>query len=184
MHFSEVYFIDKAAEDDWFNTYLPADSKFCIDPLLIYDSDIPRWAHAHDRILQFFAMVFELIRRANGDRNAASWKLAQHLLLFPEPAEFCLGVAEGSPLGAGSGPGLRAEMLDGISVAVRYGLTNLPHMEMLALFQGGMGFDRISDAVCNILKSDFIAYTQEVCARHNIPTRRFKVQHASWSEEF
>ena|SRR5487761_243668 len=166
MHFSEVYSVDKDGEDDWFDTYLPADSRFCVDPFLIYESSVPGWEHAHDRILQFFAMVFELVRRAHGNKNAPSWKQAQHLLLFPEPAEFCLGVAESSPLGSGAGPGLQAEMLDGISIAVRYGLTNLSHMEMLALFEGGMGFDRIGDAVCNILKSDFIKYTQGVCARH------------------
>jgi hypothetical protein len=57
-------------------------------------------------------------------------------------------------------------------------------MEMLALFQGGMGLDRISDMVCNILKSYFIKYTQEVCERHNIPTQPFEVTNAAWSHEF
>lgn len=184
MRFSEAYSVDAVAEDDWFDAYLPADSKFCIDPFLIYESNLPEWSNSHTRILGFFAIVFELVRRAKGNKSSPAWKQAEHLLLFPEPAEFCLGVTEGSPLGAGSGPGLRADMLDGISVAVRYGLTNLDHMEMLALFHGGMGFDRISDSVCNILKSDFIKYTQSVCARHDIPTRRFRVQHADWSEEF
>lgn len=184
MHFSEVYSVERTADDDWFDTYLPSDSKFCVDPFLVYESSLGGWENSHRRMLQFFAMVFELVRRANNNKSSPAWRQAQHLLLFPEPAEFCLGVAEGSPLGAGSGSGLQKEMLDGISIAVRYGLANLPHMEMLALFEGGMGFDRISDAVCNILKSDFISYTQRVCDRHNIPVRRFKVQHADWSEEF
>jgi hypothetical protein len=116
VHFSEVYSVALTTDDDWFDTYLPADSKLCIDPFLIYESTKPNWQGAHDRILDFFAMTFELIRRAKGDRNSPAWRQAQHLLLFPEPAEFCLGVAEGSSLGAGSGPGLRAEMLDAMRV--------------------------------------------------------------------
>jgi hypothetical protein len=183
MHFSEVYRITPGPDDDWFDTYLPSDSKLCVDPFLIYESGLPEWAGAHDRILDFFAMTFELIRRAGGNKSSNPWRVAEHLLLFPEPSEFCLGVAEGSPLGAGSGPKLRAEMFDAISAAVRYGLTNIEHMEMLALFHGGMGLDRISDVVCNILKSDFIRYTQNVCARHGVPMRTFRVKHADWSEE-
>jgi hypothetical protein len=184
MRFSEVYSIDMTAEDDWFDTYLPADSNLCVDPFLIYEDDDPHWINAHDHVLDFFAMVFQIIHQSKGNKKSVSWRKAQQLLLFPEPAEFCLGVAEGSPLGAGSGPGLQKDMLAGIQLAVRAGITAVPHLEMLALFQGGMGLDRISDAVCNVLKSFFIKYTQGVCQRHNIPTQVFKVRNAEWSKTF
>jgi hypothetical protein len=75
-------------------------------------------------------------------------------------------------------------MLDGVKTALGLGIDNIPHMEMLALFQGGMGLDRISDVTCNILKRYFIDYTQEVCRRHNIGMQQFQVRNASWSEEF
>ena len=184
LRFSELYSLDVTDEDDWFDTFLPADSNLCVDPFLIYEADDSRWRTAHDRVLEFFAMVFELVQQANENKKSISWRQAERLLLFPEPAEFCLGVSEGSSQGAGSGHGLQVDMLDGITAAVRFGITSIPHMEMLALFQGGMGLDRMSDAVCNILKSYFISYTQDVCRRHNIPMQTFLVKNASWSGEF
>jgi hypothetical protein len=184
LRFSELYPVDQTDEDDWFDTFLPADSNLCVDPFLIYEDSGPQWTTAHDRVLEFFALMFELIRHGGDNKKSVSWRQAERLLLFPEPAEFCLGVAEGSSQGAGAGPGLQKDMLDGITAAVRAGLTNVPHMEMLALFQGGMGLDRMSDAVCNILKSYFISYTQDVCRRHAIPTQTFLVKNASWSREF
>ena len=184
MRFSELYQVDKTDDDDWFDTFLPADSNLCVDPFLIYEDHSSRWNTAHDHVLEFFAVIFELVHEAKDNKKSISWRQAERLLLFPEPAEFCLGVAEGSSQGAGSGQGLQIDMLDGITAAVRAGITNVPHMEMLALFQGGMGLDRMSDAVCNILKSYFISYTQDVCRRHNIPMQTFLVKNASWSSEF
>lgn len=185
MRFSEVYGpFEHTDADDWFDVFLPADSRFCVDPFLIYEDDSPMWANAHDRVLDFFAVAFDLVRQSRGNQQSDHWKKAERLLKFPEPAEFCLGVAEGSPMGAGSGKGLQVGMLEGISVALAHGLDNVPHIEMLALFEGGMGLDRISDAVCNILKDYFVRYTQEICRRHNIPMSRYKIKNGSWSEQF
>ncbi|WP_156080902.1 hypothetical protein [Microbispora rosea] len=184
MHFSELYSITRTEKDDWFDTFLPMDTRLCVDPFLVYEDESPRWALAHDHILDFFAMVFSLVKESKGDVRTPAWQKARSLLIFPEPSEFCLGLAEGSPLGSGSGPGLQEGMLEGIKTAVGLGIDNVPHMEMLALFQGGMGLDRISDVVCNITKSYFIEYTQEVCRRHSIPTRAFKVRNAAWSDKF
>jgi hypothetical protein len=182
MRFSEYYNIQPALDDDWFDTLLPVDTNFCVDAFLIYDDTNSQWASAHDHILDFFGMVFGLLRDSGGDKNHPAWKKAERLLLFPEPAEFCLGVAENSPMGSGSAGGLQEGMIEGVRTALGLGMDNLEHMEMLALFQGGMGLDRISDAVCNILKSYFIEYTQEVCRRHGVPTETFRVRNANWSE--
>jgi len=74
-------------------------------------------------------------------------------------------------------------MLDGARTAVGLGIDSIEHMEMLVLFQGGIGLDRISDAVCNILKSYFVTYTQEVCRRHDIPTKRFRLRNGAWTAD-
>ncbi|MEV6527903.1 hypothetical protein AB0M43_38880 [Longispora sp. NPDC051575] len=184
MRFSEHYNVMPSQADDWFDTFLPADTKLAVDPFLIYEDTESHWETSHGRILSFFALLFELVAKSGGSEDSMYWKQAKGLLLFPEPAEFCLGVSEGTPLGLGSGPDLQAGMLEGIRTAVGLGYENISHMETLALFQGGMGLDRISDAVCNILKSYFIEYTQQVCARHSIPVEEFQLAHASWSEEY
>ena len=183
MRFSDAFEIGPTNEDDWFDVTLDVDSNFCIDPFLIYQDDSGEWNTAHDHILSFFAMTFDCVRRAAGDKNSLPWRMAKNLMLFPEPAEFCLGVAATSPLGAGSGPGLQAEMLESISAALGHGLSNIPHMEYLAVLAGGIGYDRTSDMACNILKSYFIQYTQNVCRRHGIPMNKILVKHADWSDE-
>jgi hypothetical protein len=42
----------------------------------------------------------------------------------------------------------------------------------MAVLVPGLGVDRISDMVCNILNGRFIAYTQEICQSLGSPSRR------------
>ncbi|MGX4656835.1 hypothetical protein ACWCHM_24420 [Micromonospora sp. SCSIO 07396] len=184
MRFSEYNGIILNESDHWFDTYLPADTPLCIDPFLIYPDDDEHWFDAHHHILDFFRLVFDLVRESGGDEESLAYKQAKNLLLFPEPAEFCLGLASGTPNGSGAGPGLQEGMLEGVRTALGLGFGNVPHMEMLGLFQGGMGLDRMSDVVCNVLKSFFIRYTQKVARQHNLPMESFRVRNASWSARF
>ncbi|GAA4869904.1 hypothetical protein [Kitasatospora terrestris] len=180
MRFSETFGIVRTDEDDWFDPLLLADTNLCIDPFLIYDDGEEFWAHAHDDMIDFFAMVLALVKAAKGNERSSSWGKAKSLLLFPEPDEFCLGVTEGSPRGSGAGKGLQVPMLASAKVAVNYDIESVGHIEELVLFQEGMGLDRISDMVCNILKSYFIRYTQKVAARHSVPMEKVRVRHSSW----
>lgn len=184
MRFGEFYSVDTEEADDWFDCLMSIDTPLCVDPFLVYEDESEFWSSAHGHVLDFFSLAFSLMRQSKGSRSSAAYIQLKNLLIFPEPAEFCLGLSESSPLGAGSGQGLQQGMLDGIRTAVGLGYENVSHMEMLALFQGGIGLDRISDITCNILKSYFIEYTQEVCRRHSIPTEEFTVKNASWSAEF
>jgi hypothetical protein len=184
MRFGEYYGIPTTPEDDWFDAFMPADTKLFVDPFLIWEQSEGHWASAHEHLIDFFEMVFQLVKSSGGNTSTVSWRQAKKLLLFPEPYEFCLGVAEGSPMGIGSGAGLQKEMLEGVKVATGLGMNRIAHMEMLNLFQGGMGVDRLSDMTCNILKSYFISYTQEVCHRHRVQMSEFEVPNAEWSRTY
>jgi hypothetical protein len=181
--FSDAFGIFPTNDDDWFDLTIEMDSNFGVDPFLIYQDDSSRWNTAHDHILKFFAVIFDCIRRADRNKNSLYWKTAEHLLLFPEPAEFCLGVAEKSPFGAGSGRGLQRDMLESISVALAHGKNSIPHIEYIDVLAGGLGLDRIGDMTCNILKGYFIKYTQDVCRRHSVPMTTLLVEHADWSAD-
>lgn len=69
-------------------------------------------------------------------------------------------------------------MMDGIAVAIAAGLRYPEHIEEVGILNEGIGADRISDAVCNILKHRFIHYTQVVAARHSLPIERHRVRNA------
>jgi len=180
MRFSELYQVERTTEDDWFDPFLDNDTPLYPDPFEVYADAAAQWSDAHDYLLDFFDIVLGLVKRSGGDRSTQSWRKAERLLLFPEPAEFCLGLSEGSVRGSGSGSGLQAAMLDGALEAVRRGIEKIEHMELLVLFGEGIGADRVGDIICNVLKGHFIRYTQGVVERHSIPTTAVKVRHAAW----
>lgn len=73
-----------------------------------------------------------------------------------------LGYTAASTSGAGSGARYARQIADGIAVAIARGLTVPEHIEEIGILNEGIGADRISDAVCKVLKHHFIEYTQEV----------------------
>lgn len=180
MRFSAQYDVTRTADDDWFDPLLHTDTRLFPDPFRVYADTDPFWADAHDHLLSFFDVVLSLVKEANGNDQSPAWKKAKALLLFPEPWEFCLGHSKGSPKGSGAGPGLQKDMLSGARTAVGLGFLTVEHMELLVLFQEGMGADRIGDVVCNVLKGYFIKYTQKVAARHGVPTKKQVVRHSEW----
>ncbi|QEH93200.1 hypothetical protein FV141_06435 [Dermacoccus abyssi] len=54
---------------------------------------------------------------------------------------------------------------------------------MMAVIVVGLGVDRISDMVCNILKGRFITYTQEVCQSLGVPMESVTVPNTSWTAQ-
>lgn len=183
MRFSECFEVSRDSEDDWLDPLLFTDTELFVDPFLIYVDDDPQWKAAHDKLQRFFNMVLGLIAESGGKRGSQAWSKAERLLLFPEPDEFALGYSEGLPKGAGSAKGLQKGILLGAVAAYKRGIEEVEHLEELTLFQSGFGADRISDIVCNVLKLDFIRYTQDVARKHEVPLERMYVEHADWSLE-
>lgn len=133
---------------------------------------------AHDELIDHFAKCYELVARGGSDEAPQS-RLARRLLTFPEPVEFGLGYTEQSTQGAGSGGRFARLMADGIAVALSAGLENPKHIEEIGILTLGIGADRISDVVCNVLKERFVRYTQKVAAEHGLRVESHKVRNSS-----
>jgi len=181
MRFTQLARIARGVGDDWFDPVLTEDTPLYVDPFLVFDSDHPLFAYSHEQVVRFFAMCRDLVRKDDGRRNSRHWDKALRLLTFPEPKEFALGLAMGSPNGAGTHEYYAAQMADALEVICRAGERGLDYVEMLAVFVPGLGVDRISDIFCNILKARFISYTQWVCGRHNIRFDAIAVRNATWN---
>jgi hypothetical protein len=177
MRFSQTFAVTRAPDDDWFDPHLSVDTKLFLDPLLLFLADDPVWGGAHDELIAHFARCYELVARG-GDRRSTSAQIAHRLLTFPEPAEFCLGYTASGTRGSGSGGRFATQMMDGIAVAIAAGLARPEHIEEVGILNTGIGADRISDSVCNVLKHRFITYTQEVAKRHSIRTESHRVRNA------
>jgi hypothetical protein len=187
--FTEQFGIKRNQADDWFDVLLPVDTLLFVDPFLIYGEKTGRWAKSHDRLIEFFnhalALMMKSMTAAGGfNRESAHYRAATNLFMFPEPAEFCLGYGD-TPLGLGTGRRLGNALLTAAETTIDLGIEELEHFEELTLFQDQIGPDRISDVTCNVLKAEFIAYTQKVVKDHapNDRAEPITVPHASWSAE-
>jgi hypothetical protein len=169
MRFSECFEIERHRRDDWFDPHLTVDTKLFVDPLLLLKhGTAPVWRGAHEELIAHFVHCYDLVAQG-GHRDSLSVRKATTLLRFPEPREFNLGYTAAGVRGSGGGPRVARMMIEGIVTAIDAGLTEPRHIEEIGILNERIGADRISDAVCNILKRRFIRYTQTVCRRHGVP---------------
>lgn len=182
FRFSEHFGITPDAEDDWFDLLLTADTQLFVDPFRVYAASEGPFAGAHDELIAFFQRVMGLLASSGLQPGTAHFQAAERLLLFPEPAEFCLGFGN-TPLGIGSGKRLRDAMVGAAARTINEGREAIRHFEEMVLFQESIGPDRVSDIACNVLKDRFIAYTQQVCQRHGVPMQQIAVPHAAWDAD-
>ena len=185
LRFSEHFGIKASDEDDWFDLLLHTDTQLFVDPFRVYAEDSGAWKGAHAELVAFFNLVLKLMADGGLDPGSKRVAAASRLLMFPEPVEFCLGYAKGSDGGRGTAKERRDQMMAAAATAIDAGMESIDHFEEMALFQGRFGPDLISDVVCNVLKSRFITYTQQVCKRHGIDPGDggIPVVHAAWSED-
>lgn len=169
-YFSEFFNLSPADEDDWFDPILGADTRLFIDPFLIFREQGPEWAGAHDELIAYFNIVFHMVGNTMERERAPERLKALELLRFPEPREFCLGYTDQGTEGAGGGRGYARLICEGMELAIRRGLERISHFESLGVLNEGIGPDRISDLVCNVLVERFIQYTAAVANRHDLPT--------------
>ncbi len=180
MRFSELVGIGHGDDDHWFDPVLTEDTPLYVDPFLVFEDDDQMFAGAHHEVVAFFTMCRDLVRDAGGNPASPYRRKALRLLTFPEPKEFVLGLSMGSPNGAGTGAELAGLMADALEIMTRAVERGVDYVDVFALFVPGLGVDRISDMLCNILKARFVAYTRKVCADRGIPTQLVTVRNASW----
>lgn len=169
MRFSSAFDVAHGKRSPWFNPLLDQDTPLYVDPFLVFDDNKALWAGAKQGVTDFFDAAARLIEQSKGNQNSLAYQKALELLRFPEPNEFCLGLSMGAPHGSGTGSKTAREMADILDLARRYGhIEDLASIAGFNLFSSGIGLDRISDILCNILKHRFIRYTQKVSRKLGI----------------
>ena len=184
MRFTEQHGVERPGDADWFDLNVEMDSPLYVDPFLIFDDTDPQWMAGHDEIIDFFDVTLDILSKAGGQRHSMHWVKAERFLRFPEPKEFALGLSMGHPEGSGVGPELAREMCESLEFFRERGRGSDDRLlAMMTVIIPGMGVDRISDMICNIMKPRFVTYTQAVCQRLAIPMQEFSVINASWTHE-
>lgn len=175
QYFSSHFGITPGRNDDWFDPILGADTRLFIDPFLVFREDTGDWSHAHRELIAYFNIVFHMIGNTMVATSSPERVKAMDLLRFPEPRAFCLGYTDQGTGGAGGGPVYAKLISEAMELSIGRGLKDLSHFESLGVLNEGIGPDRISDLVCNVLIERFVAYTLKVVKRHKLPTDKHKI---------
>lgn len=151
---------------DFVDVPIGNDVAVFLDPSRIRSLD-NEWAATCNSLLQnFFQHLLDLIKQ--NERQEALLMLEG----LSESNEFHLGLSRGKSNGSGIGRKFARDFWAALSKskAGRTGL--LKDIEDACLFIDGVGPDRISDAVCNILRAPLISYTQQMCKYYGIPMHK------------
>ena len=135
-----------------------------IDPFLLFKSRNPEYRNLHDIVLNVFNAGVQAVR-------SGTLHDARELLRFPEVPEIGLGYARASRRGSGVGTYLTELIVDTLVGSPQLQERGFRHVEEMQLLSVGIGPDRVSDIVANILKRFLIEYTQRQCEIWHLPTR-------------
>lgn len=156
--------------------HLREDLPLCIDPFLLWNSDIQGWKELHNQLLDFVDEVRRL--SLDGDLSRA----VELLLGCQEQPALGLGYAEGTKAGQSIGPAL-ARSVAAIFLEVPQLHDSPPrHLEEVQLLVPRVKEDRLSDITGAVLKEYLINYTAEQAKEYGIPTRKVMVD-SIWDNE-
>ncbi|WP_313313109.1 hypothetical protein [Pulveribacter sp.] len=156
------------------NVLLNTDTLVFIDPLLLKESAHKEISEeAHQSYRERFEKIIKLLS-ASKAIDDVPWRNAKRLFRFSEISWTCLGYGT-TVKGSGFGKDLISSTLDTASQIVALGVDDIDLFMALALFEEGIGPDRISDMTTNIILPDLISFSERVNQTLKIPTKQFKV---------
>ena len=151
---------------------LNVDTRLFIDPLLLTRSHHPEMSIGARRTYeQHFTKVIKFLQ-ATTTINDVAWRTARRLLSFPEIKWTCLGYGALSVSGSGSGSGLTDQLFDTACEIVRLGVDDPDLFVAMALFEEGIGPDRISDMTTNVIFPDLLHFNARMLRELNVPTNQ------------
>lgn len=183
MFFSEAYKIENPEKEDWFNLWLENDTKIYIDPMLVYQANHEDFSESYEKIGKFFEEAFRRVALAKSSKSPKIREKALEMLQFKEPSELHLGHTNYGSSGAGIGPDFARQIFDAIVDFIELGFEEFgEYISPLEIFVDGIGADRISDMMGNLMKEDLIKYTQKICKEKKINLKKFKVRNFSFDK--
>jgi len=178
MWFSNYYGLDVPQFKLPFVDYnLNSDVPLYIDPYAITQDQTALAEKCHNCIISYFQTLLDAIRDDN--KYQIKRLLSGHL---SEPNEIQLGVSKKARGGRGIGPIQEKQVIDALtnSTAAKVGL--IQTIQELELHIEGIGPDKVSDLVANIILAELATYTEEVCQEYGISTNHIAVS-GFWNYE-
>lgn len=153
---------------------LNCDTNLFIDPLLLAEAADAEFRDcASSAYEERFTLLIRLLVASNSVGDAA-WRGAERKLAFHEVPFTHLGYSSGTT-GSGFGRTLSGNLLVTAKEVVDLGVSNPDLFIALALFEDGIGADRISDMTTNIIFDCLARFTVAACHVLGIEVLSFKV---------
>ncbi|TMP15879.1 hypothetical protein [Pseudoalteromonas sp. S2893] len=162
------------------NVLLNTDTQLFIDPMLLEESSHKEMREgASSSYKKRFNNIIKLLSLSKLEDDVP-WRNAKRLFKFSEISWTCLGYGT-SVRGSGFGKDLIASTLDTAAQIVSLGVDDVDLFMALALFEEGIGPDRISDMTTNIIINDLIDFSLNINKTLKIPTKEFKIDGSKYN---
>jgi len=176
--FSQFYSLDEPQFKLPFVDFnLNSDVPLYIDPYAITKDQTELALECHECIVSYFQTLLDAV--LINDKHKINRLITAHL---SEPNEIHLGVSKKARGGRGIGPVQEKEVVDALahSTAAKSGF--IQSIQELELHIEGVGPDKISDLIGNIILGKLAGYTEEICQQYGIPTDYIAVS-GYWDEK-
>lgn len=149
---------------------LNSDVPLYIDPYAITKDQTDLAERCHNSIISYFQTLLDAIR--GGGKTQIKRLVSGHL---SEPNEIHLGVGKKARGGRGIGPIQEKQVIETLASSTAAKLGVIQTIQELELHIEGVGPDKVSDLVANIILAELATYTEEVCQEYGIPTNHIAV---------
>ncbi len=154
---------------------LAIDTRLFIDPLLLKASVHKEFrVDATKQYRTHFATAVKLLT-ASKVREDVAWRSARRQLKFYEIPGTCLGYGAGSILGSAFGPELTERIVAVGKEIVDLGIIDPDLFPSLALFEEGIGSDRISDMTSTVIRKALIKFNLRILETLGLQGQTFKL---------
>lgn len=153
-----------------FDVFLDIDSHFFINIKRLQNCVIPEFTESYKKVNDYFSSIGVLL--SNSSYNDKIYRTALSRFNFSEVNGINLGFSQGTR-GAGFGIKLREKIIRDAFEIIKAGSNQPEIFQLVSLFEGNVGPDRISDMVARIIYDDILAYTKRVYKELNMNEKKY-----------
>lgn len=146
-----------------FDPILSVDSKFFIDPKSLDTTEAPEFEGSRAKLHDRYSSIFSLLA-ASRSKYDKFWQAAYRHFPKGEVEEICVGYGFDNTGGRGIGPELVKETMSTVREFIDSGIDDPALLELVGLFQKGIGSDIVSDMIARVLLDEIVNYTTRITA--------------------
>ncbi len=162
QYFSDYFQIDKSKLQELgvFDPILDSDSRLFVEPSLLQYSSSQTFQDAYKAYHEKFGKIYKALSLCE-NKGDFHWNIAKNLIYFPEYKFTCIGYGN-SIDGRGSADEFNGKILDSLYSVIDKLKDNPDLLPFAPYLEKGIGGDRISDMLQNIIDEYICDYTASI----------------------